>query len=1248
MSTEGQHPRHYQIKSRVQHLCSFPVGLASKHVLDAWENHLRRPDDGGDLVVVLERGVGGEEALNNFDQPLDQALPQESAFREKLCLEGQERGMNVAAIADLLSSTTVVGVTWEEVTCATADQIAALETVSLPPSTQRIVVERLRHMIAEASVANADVDYEHRSGLSRGEIVASIESVAEQIDVNSLEFALADGICESFDLSSQATGDDRFYEGVSTQPGHVAAGLVVAQPETMDRVLFGLDDLSAVVITGPSGVGKSAVLWTVPSARRDVVWYRVRRLTREDVPHLVRLARAYDASPDAPVGFLVDAAGTDRFSGWDQLRSEAAAIPGVLLVATARVEDLLILGDLSGCATVTVRLDDVAAETIFEGLKRREATTAAHWREAFNESGGLTLEFTHLLTRGARLAKVIGEQIRRRFVDGRHEELEVLRLVSVADRWSASLPTSETMTTCGMTEWELREVIERLAEEHLIVERDGAMSGLHQLRSTSISDIIHDQPPPSLDSTIRKVIGLVPDHQLSRFVANLLRDVPTAVATVINAAADESPKVGRLSAYMEGLRLFDFYEVAKTWQDIVDEHQIPASCRPLAFFYAAVGLQMGDFMPAELRTAQDAMQAVQAPSTRNDLLSQIGEGIVAELVVSEESIRLATQMLAVLQNSTPSLIVALKEALSDNCPLVRTLQCAHVDDLAGCLAAAHLCDVTLAESLLDLIGGTSHILARLRTDNPWITELDIRTDGTSTLAYARILHVSDAVQSDAQGYCDALGPRLIRCLPQIDSVDIKAFAPGGHEMRIGDYSHGVSQLKREHDYPESRLDWNVARSREAYALLGDTDTNRLSAALPLIREAALLVQEMATGLLIGRPIRVSRQEFPARVLDLHRKGRELKPPLAPTGVNDTGTPQKQSALIVDNLSSLIVDITGNMFKRLADPEQHHPLAAYISGTVLKHLEGATREPWSLLGIDGHPQSLDRLRCTLIDLYIILKQSAGGNRDRIFRSARSGRPKEALHRAARTSRNLENQRINKKRRAVQQTCDTTGLNTEVLTREQDRPILLEFAITVELDSLLDWFDHADRLREALRANRPVDETYLLVPLREGRPVPRLVLALNTSLLPSPGLGDWAAILPDPWPSQLADIFDKANNALQFLSGISHLPEDKLGHQEVQAAAEDAVEQLHGAHQGFLDITSDPLVVDLIELIEVIATQVQTELDGTHTDSTFMEQLVTSLYQEIPTSSFNVILSYTLLALEWDIDPEKAISLLSSNQ
>ena len=85
------------------------------------------------------------------------------------------------------------------------------------------------------------------------------------------------------------------------------------RPDVLEKILSGLHDRFAVVVTGPSGVGKSAVLWTVPRELPGVVWFRVKRLAVEDVPVILRLARANGVSKRTPVGFLVDSAGTGHF-----------------------------------------------------------------------------------------------------------------------------------------------------------------------------------------------------------------------------------------------------------------------------------------------------------------------------------------------------------------------------------------------------------------------------------------------------------------------------------------------------------------------------------------------------------------------------------------------------------------------------------------------------------------------------------------------------------------------------------------------------------------------------------------------------------------------------------------------------------------------------------------------------------------------------------------------------------------------
>ena len=1243
MSLEGPNARHVQIKSRLPHRDRFPVGEATRHILDSWDKKPNRPDDGSTLVVVLEHGVKDEHGLGCFDRPLADALSADSGLRAEVVRVGHQRGLNHAEIATLLSSTAVVGVSWDEVEEETADLIGGL--VDLPPSGLCLVARHLRTVVADASDANAKADYVDRCRLTKTDIVAAIHATADQVDVDSLESAVREGNCEALDFSVSAQPDDSFYEGVATQPHHVAAGLVVPRPDVMDQVLSGLDERSAVVVTGPSGVGKSAVLWTVPLARPGVLWYRVRRLTGEEAPALIRLARAYRARPEAPVGFLVDAAGTDALDGWDRLRAEAAAVPGVLLAASARSEDLISLGDLSGCATVTVRLDETAAETIFRGLVRRGATTSPHWKEAFRESDGLTLEFTHMLTRGRRLREVIGEQVRRRIVENRRLELKVLSLIAVADRWTASIATSDLAAACEVGDFELRKANCRLTDEHLIVERNGLVSGLHRLRSEAISNAIHHQPPPDLYSTVRRVLGVVPDTDLHRFVANLLRDEPSARDTVIGAACGEPLRLSRFAAYLHGLRLADFYEVAKAWAKIADKHQIPESARPTLFYYTSIGVPVPSLIPAEMRAVQEAMNTVPVAWSHNDLVSTVGEHTLARGLASVREVSEATELFAVLESGNRSLATTITQTLDHGSPLAAALRSVPVNQLSECVAAARSCHPTVADHLVSLIGGESAVLRRIRTHNPWLTELDIRAGEDGPVAFGRLLHVSDTVQ-DAQKEVVALGRLLLRCLPRIESVDIQALAPGGHELNIGNFTHGVSHLQRQYDYSVTDIAWNQTRIRAAVTLLGETDTTRLAKALPLLDQAAKLTHEVGTQRVTSKPHRLGSSELAEKIDELHESGRSLRPPLGTGQLGDTGISEQAPALTNDPLSALILALTGNIFQRLAAPDQYKRLAAYISATVIeKDLADAQDEPWVLLGIDGHPPSLDRLREALADIHAVVSELAtnGSGIARVFKSARSGPPKDALHRAARTSRRQQQRRVRSRREALRRICNAAGLNTHLLNRQPHRGVV-EFAVTVELGSLTLWPDAVERLAASLEAEQPGDEVYLLVPLREGSPVPSLSRQLTFSMLPRAELGDWAAMLPQPAPSTLADTFDEAQGALQVLSGIRHLPEDQRTHAEVRAAVDEAESRFKTAHRKLLEWPSDPLTDQLVAVVEALEEQVGAELRGEHTGASYAEQIAAGVFTDGQTDELHIITGARCLALEWEIDPEAAVSVL----
>ena len=505
-----------QAKSRRPDLGEFPASTAAQHVVDAWQRQAARLRDGSRLVVVLETGVQGEDRLDDMDRSLDVALSADSKFLTAVTRRATSTGFSSNEVDSFVQCTAVVGLTLGEITSEALSRLS--ECVDLPAAALEMVLCRLRNLVADAADDNANPICSQRRILDRSGLVAEIQNAVQLIDVGALEAALESGSCETFAYDASVLADDRFFEGVSVQPFHVAAGLVTPRPDAVEEVVAGLGAYSVVVIHGPSGVGKSAVLWTLPRELPHVLWFRVHRLSAADVPDLVTLAGAYRASAESPVGFLVDAAGTENFDGWSQLRARTVAKPGVLLVATARNEDLITIPALADCAQVDVRLNETTAAAIFEGLSRRGTTEFSDWREAYEQCDGLTLEFTHLLTRGERLAAVIGDQVDQRIQERRDNELDVLRAVSVADRWSVSLPLPDLVQTCGLSEADMSTALARLKEEHLVIEREGVVSGLHQLRSTAICEAVHAHPPPELRQTVERR-----DSVSSKFAASWFR-----------------------------------------------------------------------------------------------------------------------------------------------------------------------------------------------------------------------------------------------------------------------------------------------------------------------------------------------------------------------------------------------------------------------------------------------------------------------------------------------------------------------------------------------------------------------------------------------------------------------------------------------------------------------------------------------------------------------------------------------------
>ncbi len=369
---------------------------------------------------------------------------------------------------------------------------------SLEPAAGRLVGQMLR----EAAGRAADDNYAQRPGdpasLGATAVQALIDHVHRIADpLGRLE--LADELCDAANFHEPLTSAD-FYSGVNVMPGHVGAGLVFERPTETADILEALETSRAALIAGPSGAGKSALTWLAAyHSRHAIRWYRVRRLAEPDVARLVQFARLLDAGPTRPVGFVIDDVGRAGAAGWDRLKTEVQAIAGLLILGSVREEDLFLLESAKSTPVIRPILDEPLAERLWSALLSEGKVVFSHWVEPFEQSQGLLLEYTHLLTQGRRLEETLAEQVRRRLAEDRFDELQLLGRIVFPGRYGATVEGRVLRDRLGWNGPRMAKALARLVEEHAVREGDdGVLGGLHEIRSAYLDDATRaclDEPP---------------------------------------------------------------------------------------------------------------------------------------------------------------------------------------------------------------------------------------------------------------------------------------------------------------------------------------------------------------------------------------------------------------------------------------------------------------------------------------------------------------------------------------------------------------------------------------------------------------------------------------------------------------------------------------------------------------------------------------------------------------------------------
>lgn len=1214
---EGDEFTYVQVKSQKDSTSYFSPKRVASILTEMWTKHSMRLRDGhpdGSLVLVLERPVRGCTFTDELEKLslLPEAHPVCKALKPLV---------HSSDLGPLMLRTGIVIIGWDRLSESAMESLSKVSGAS--PAVCRLVERELRVLIAEAADANASAKTLAEShGIDRLAAHGVVDDLVRMVDRKSLEAALIDGTCDVLDFrvpESQAG----FLEGMPAKPGHIAAGIAAPRTDLTQKVLHLLEVRKAVLISGPSGVGKSTLMWSAVHRKQDVLWYRINRLDDAAVDKLVELARASRAGHRSQVGFVVDGVGIGEARAWDQLQRSLSMQPGVLLLGSVRQEDMFPLATAGDCGVVAVSLDEEVAREIYAKLRQLGVTTASYWREAYEQASGLTMEYTYLLSQGHRLSDVLREQVRRRVHEGREAELQIIAYVATAHQWDIAVPAAllEGLSIDAPT---MRQALARLRDEHLVVESRTGLSGTHALRSRFLSTAVHSFPPPHLEATMRHLVLHMPEEALPALVTGALRDYPETKPAVLASLAGRNcvqANASILATSLRALRLADLEQRSHDWVTILKRHEIPPSMRTAAIQFSLLDEDDDDTNNLWPHSVQNAIAELRSARLEPSLLlgefiTELGHNHLVDVIRLCSTSTAAAELLTAISSAPSEALDAVAggilERRDDPCALTRILREGSIAETGRVLLASQDCGTAVAEALLVMAGGPDTMIARLHKENIWTTEVTREERNGINVIKARILFVSDKLQGAPDHSVREFAKSALSCLPICNHAEIQAFLPGGAKI-----DHGTSKLQRRYLHSPSKVDMNRRTAAIASAAFQTgTRTERVATTLeylPVLREYVDLISRL--WILGGH----AEHDRP-RAEELRESLRSISTSMVPVSRPNDFLLTEAATVRHDALHTLFTGIVDNLTGRLGNTADFGTLCAYVRSTLRPAVTDVeSQEDWAYLDAAAPPE-LQLIDKYLEDIAAILAECRLGDtptRD-LMREARSGPRSGALSRVASLCKRNARLRHEHFWRQIAENFKKRGLRSSIhqrlLNTNDDGWPAVATCIEVRVPSIFEWNESLD---EAVQILKKARESYvppvILFPSVGGERVDELAISLLQEPAVHRGLNqddEWNELLPSSVCTPLTDLVTEAHQALQLLSGVAVIGTYR-GLDEFEELLETAGQAFIEARDGILGGPDDELTRSILDVLHDHAQRAVDDLqradDGEALNGSFIESI-----------------------------------------
>lgn len=743
------------------------------------------------FVLATDATLGEGLAFTGWDKPLSEHIQGEEI--ERIATQISEV---FEEPTDVVSRTHILHV---ERSVVEETRLEISRAMAVQPSVAALVYARLLEQITSIAGRQRYATPTTAEWFAPTDLNTLVTQVQEVVDLDGLDEAVSAGIVESIDFGTRADlTATEFLAGVDVLPKQIAADLDLPRPAELKALTTALEEQHSALLTGPSGSGKSALLWrTARELSGHVRPYRLLRLLPEDVPKLSRWIRLQEPSNTAPVLLCADNLGRPFTEGWTAVAREFIDIPGVLLLGACREEDYRMELAVGRTTLVDPKLDRDLAASISESLANSQVSTILDVAEAFEGSEGLLMEFLSMLMTGRRLRQVVEEQMEARLTQQRATEREILQYVATAHAAGVSLPADVLGSL--IPDQDLAPALSVLRREHILDSDDeDRWHGLHELRSAIVREFLHGFPPPSIATTIRRLVEHLPARDASRIIESYARLdadlVPTAgaVSEILNSRVI-GPEDGDL--LVSSLAMVDAFSHARECLRVVEERR-PETLDPeialhLAYAHRFAGVSfdtLKDTIPA-FSYLTDLADALPEPleSLRDLALKNLSPDAIRDITTRGTSDEAIT-WLESLEGSVAAQAVSIQEIWA-------YFGEARIDIAARLFATlTALASSDESQNGFDKFGEFDGRLRRLANELPDCVGAESNVEADGRVVTLRLLAADS--DSDLHEWSVSICHLVLDLCPEADIAEVIIITAEGDRHSVAGFDPGYKRIPR--------------------------------------------------------------------------------------------------------------------------------------------------------------------------------------------------------------------------------------------------------------------------------------------------------------------------------------------------------------------------------------------------------------------------------------------------------------------